>query len=51
VSRQALYLHFESRAALAVAVAQLTDWGELSEGWTVDTAGDWLCALSSVKLW
>lgn len=128
VSRQALYLHFESRAALAVAVAQfvdasfgldealapvraatsgqallhsyarfvakyndciqrvvrmadalrqtdgdmaipwkdrlaqrraggraiaqqLADWGELTEGWTVETAGDWVCALASVKLW
>lgn len=128
VSRQALYLHFESRAALAVAVAQfvdesfglaeavapvkaaasgpellhayarfvakyndriqrvvrmadalrqtdgemaapwkdrltqrraggraiaqqLADWGELAEGWTIETAGDWVCALASVKLW
>jgi AcrR family transcriptional regulator len=128
VSRQALYLHFESRAALAVAVAQFVDesfgleealapsraatdgrallraharfvarynerihsvvrmadalrqtdaemavpwkdrlanrragghivaqalssWGELADEWTVETAGDWVCALSSVKLW
>ena len=128
VSRQALYLHFESRAALAVAVAQFVDiafglddalapvraatdghsllraqarfvakyneriqtvvrmadalrqtdpelaapwhdrlahrragghhiantlarWGELSDEWTVETAGDWVCAMSSVKLW
>ncbi|MBL8683615.1 MAG: TetR/AcrR family transcriptional regulator [Myxococcales bacterium] len=128
VSRQALYLHFESRAALAVAVAQFVDesfgleealapsraatdarallraharfvakyneriqtvvrmadalrqtdaemavpwkdrlanrragghiiaqklsaWGELADEWTVESAGDWVCALSSVKLW
>jgi AcrR family transcriptional regulator len=128
ISRQALYLHFESRAALAVAVAQYTDelfgveqalapvreatdaasllraqarfvtkynerlypvvrmadallqtdlemaapwqdrlasrraggraiaarleqWGVLSDEWTVETAGDWICALASVKLW
>ena len=128
VSRQALYLHFESRVALAVAVAQFTDaafgidealapsraatngrallraharfvtrynariqtvvrmadalrqsdpemaaawldrlaarrqgghrvaralarWGELAEPWTVETAADWVCAMSSVKLW
>lgn len=128
VSRQGLYLHFESRVALAVAVAQFVDetfgieealapsraatdaqtllraharfvaryneriqtvvrmadalrqtdaemavpwndrlarrragghviaqklsaWGELADEWTVDAAGDWVCALSSVKLW
>lgn len=128
VSRQALYLHFESRAALAVAVARFVDesfgleealapsraatdgrallraharfvakyneriqtvvrmadalrqtdvemaapwkdrlanrragghivaqklsaWGELADEWTVESAGDWVCALSSVKLW
>lgn len=128
VSRQALYLHFENRAALAVAVAEFVDatfgldeaiaptraatngkallhaharfvamynariqtvvrmadalrqsdpemaapwldrlaqrragghriarlldqWGELAEEWTVESAGDWVCALSSVKLW
>jgi AcrR family transcriptional regulator len=128
VSRQALYLHFESRGALAVAVARYSDevsgleaalrpvreatdgaallraqsrfvatyneklypvvrmadahrqsdpelraawddrlanrragghaiagqlarWGELAPAWTVETAGDWITALASVKLW
>lgn len=128
VSRQALYLHFESRGALAVAVAQYCDevsgleaalvpvraakdargllgaharfvatynaklypvvrmadalrqtdpalreawderlanrraggravaerlahWDQLAPGWTVESAGDWITALASVKLW
>jgi AcrR family transcriptional regulator len=128
VSRQAIYLHFESRGALAVAVArhsdevfgldealaplrsakdgrsllraqarfvaaynqklypivrmadafrqsdaelraawddrlasrraggrhiarQLARWGELKPDWTIESAGDWITALASVKLW
>lgn len=30
---------------------QLKAWGELASGWTVESAGDWICGLASVKLW
>ena len=30
---------------------RLVDWGELSPGWTTRSAGDWLTAQASVKVW
>lgn len=39
------------RAGMRAIAQQLADWGELCDEWTVETAGDWLCALASVKLY
>jgi len=39
------------RAGGHVIAQKLSAWGELADEWTVDAAGDWVCALSSVKLW
>jgi AcrR family transcriptional regulator len=39
------------RAGGRAIAARLDQWGALSDEWTVETAGDWICALASVKLW
>lgn len=41
----------QRRAGGRTLAQKLAEWGVLSDAWTVETAGDWVCALSSVKLW
>ena len=55
-SRQAVYLHFANRPALLIAVARYVDQRldlerHLAPHWTTRSAGDWLTAQASVKVW